>query len=90
MNIQDCKVGDIIVTRGGTYWTGFYKVLKVNKVTVKLGYLDKVKKDTSTKYIMKFDINPGDKILETETKKDRDLELFSLYDPTRTYYEVIY
>ena len=88
MKIQDCKVGDILVTRGGIYWTGFYKVLKVNKVTVKLGYLDKVKKDTSTKYIMKFEIKPGEKILETETK--RNLELFSPYDPTRTYYEVIY
>lgn len=89
MNIQNCKIGDIIVERLGSYLVCFYKVLKVNRKTVKLGYLRKESRDTSTEYIMKVDVKPTDEVYgEPENKKD--ISCFSPYDPNRTYYEVIY
>lgn len=89
MNIQDCKVGDIVVERLGSYLVCFYKVLKVNRKTVKLVHLEKESRDTSTEYIMKIDVKPTDEVYgEPENKKD--ISRFSPYDPTRTYYEVIY
>lgn len=89
MNIQDCKVGDIIVDRLGSYLVCFYKVIKVNKKSVKLGNLRKESRDTSTEYIMKTDVKPTDEVYgEPENKKD--ISCFSPFDPNHTYYEVIY
>lgn len=87
MNVQDCKVGDVLVLEKDHH-IRFVRVLMKNKFSVRLTKLhNKTKKIRwPYPYVMVSEVKPGYDYGETFLKKS--LRDYEVYNPEKTYEDV--